>query len=96
MITEKKRGLENVVNSVHSILVTLEVKRASGEIKLDEAKSSAIQMIKNLRYGPRNKDYIWINDFRPFMIMHPYIKELDGTDVSNYKDKKGKKLFIEL
>jgi methyl-accepting chemotaxis protein len=55
----------------------------------------AKKLIKNLRYGPEGKDYIWINDLHPTMVMHPYKPELDGKDLSNFVDKKGKKLFVE-
>ncbi len=52
-------------------------------------------MVASMRYGPENKDYLWINDMRPYMVMHPYKPELDGTDLSEFSDPKGKKLFVE-
>jgi methyl-accepting chemotaxis protein len=52
-------------------------------------------MIKTLRYGPENKDYFWINDLHPNMVMHPYKPKLDGQDLSDFKDPNGKKLFVE-
>lgn len=55
----------------------------------------AKKLVKGLRYGPESKDYIWINDLHPTMIMHPYKPELDGKDLSNFTDKKQKKLFVE-
>ncbi len=55
----------------------------------------AKKLVKGLRYGPEGKDYIWINDLHPTMVMHPYKPELDGKDLSNFTDKKGKKLFVE-
>lgn len=55
----------------------------------------AKRLVKSLRYGSEGKDYIWINDLHPTMVMHPYKPELDGKDLSNFTDKKGKKLFVE-
>lgn len=58
-------------------------------------KKKAADIIQSLRYGPEDKDYFWINDMRPVMIMHPYQPELNGQDLSNYQDQDGKKIFIE-
>jgi methyl-accepting chemotaxis protein len=55
----------------------------------------AKQAIAQLRYGPRGKDYFWINDMAPRMIMHPIKPELDGKDLSGSQDPNGKKLFVE-
>jgi len=66
---------------------------ARGEISLEEAKHQAIENLRDLRYGPDNKDYFWINDTRPFMIMHPYRPDLEGRYVMEETDPAGKKLF---
>ncbi len=47
-----------------------------------------------LRYGDEGKDYFWITDMHPTMVMHPYLPELDGQDLTNYEDQRGKKLFV--
>ncbi|HPL17138.1 MAG TPA: methyl-accepting chemotaxis protein [Spirochaetota bacterium] len=49
-----------------------------------------------MRYGPENKDYLWINDLAPKMIMHPFNANLEGKDLQDYADPTGKKLFIEM
>ena len=64
----------------------------TGDISVDEAKKRALATVKNLRYG--KDDYFWINDLGPRMIMHPFKPELDGTDLSNFKDPNGKALFV--
>ncbi len=65
-------------------------------MKTEEAQETAIAMIKNMRYGSEGKDYLWINDFRPYMIMHPFRSDLNGKDVSDYSDPTGKRLFVEM
>ena len=72
-----------------------ETDEALKQAMLEEAKTKAADLIKHLRYGPENKDYFWINDMTPTMIMHPYKPQLNGKDLSGIKDPKGKKLFIE-
>jgi len=61
----------------------------------EEAKEKAADLIKHLRYGPKNKDYFWINDMTPVMIMHPYKPKLIGKNLSEVKDPRGKRLFME-
>ncbi|MBN2126198.1 MAG: methyl-accepting chemotaxis protein, partial [Deltaproteobacteria bacterium] len=60
-----------------------------------EQKERASEVIKGLRFGPENKDYFWINDMHPRMVMHPYKPELDGADLTENKDPNGKHLFVE-
>ncbi len=64
-----------------------------GSISVEEAKRQAASHLRSLRYGPDNKDYFWINDTQPRMIMHPYRPDLEGRDVGETEDPAGKKLF---
>ncbi len=62
-------------------------------ITIEEAKRQAAAHLRSLRYGPEGKDYFWINDTHPTMIMHPYRRDLEGKDVTETVDPAGKKLF---
>jgi methyl-accepting chemotaxis protein len=62
----------------------------------DKAMVEAKNAIRALRYGSEMKDYFWINDSRPYMIMHPFSKDLEGKDLSGNRDKQGKALFVEM
>lgn len=87
-----REQLQNAVNTAYSILVA-----TAKEEGLDEEakKAKAAGLIQALRYGPENKDYFWINDMHPNMVMHPYKPKLNGKDLSETKDPNGKKLFVE-
>ena len=65
-------------------------------ITTKEAQLRAILRISKLRYGPENKDYFWINDMTPRILMHPYRQDLTNKDVTNFKDPKGKRLFFKM
>ncbi|MCW8850974.1 MAG: cache domain-containing protein [Melioribacteraceae bacterium] len=95
MLKGKKEMISELTNSAWSILNDFNEKYESGLLSLDEAQSIAIEQIKHLRYGEGSKDYFWITDEFPTMIMHPYKPELDGTDLREYSDPEGKKLFVE-
>ncbi len=70
-------------------------KYTSGQFTEAEAKKLAIEHVRHMRYGPELKDYFWINDLHPRIVMHPYRPDLEGKDVSDFSDPKGKRLFLE-
>ena len=55
----------------------------------------AIKGVSELRYGSEAKDYFWINDMHPKMIMHPIKPSLNGKDLSDFKDPNGKHHYNE-
>jgi methyl-accepting chemotaxis protein len=63
---------------------------------LAEEKNRIANFVGALRFGPEGKDYFWINDLQPYMVMHPYKPELNGKDLSAAKDPNGKHLFMEM
>ncbi len=66
----------------------------SGKMTLEQAQSEVLNGLAQLRYN--KEDYFWINDTRPFMIMHPINPKLNGTNLANNKDPNGKYLFMEM
>ena len=53
-------------------------------------------MIQNARYGPEKKDYMWINNFFPRMIMHPTNPKLNRKDLTDVRDKEGTRMFMKM
>ncbi len=70
-------------------------KTKTGQLTNAAAQTGAIEHLRHMRYGPELKDYFWINDMHPHIIMHPYRPELEGKDVSDFSDPNGKRLFFE-
>ncbi len=95
LLDSKRNMIRQLTNTVWELLDDYHQRVQAGEIDLAEAKQRAKEQINSLRYGPEKKDYFWINDMQPKMIMHPYRTELNNKDVSNYIDPNGKKLFVE-
>ncbi len=65
-----------------------------GAISVEAARKQAIDQLRNLRFGPEGKDYFWINDMHPHIIMHPYRQDLEGRDTTDLTDPTGKHLFL--
>ncbi|MFO7574988.1 MAG: DUF294 nucleotidyltransferase-like domain-containing protein [Bacteroidales bacterium] len=92
---QKKNMLRELTNIAWSILDKYNRDFEDGIMQLDEAQAAAIEEIAALRYGPEEKDYFWITDLAPRMIMHPYVHELMGQSLSNFADPDGVRLFRE-
>jgi len=68
----------------------------TGEYVTDVTKklqSEALKTISEIRYS--GNGYFWVNDSSPKMIMHPIQPQLNGTNLSSYKDSEGIFLFNE-
>lgn len=96
MLDGKKEMIRELVNSSISIAAKYEQESSMGLLSIYEAKKEAVTRIEYLRYGIDDKDYFWITDMHPNMIMHPYRKDLNGKDLSDFSDPNGKKLFVEM
>jgi PAS domain S-box-containing protein len=95
-IMERKRETaRDLTRSARSSLESFASKEMSGQLSREEAQTKALEHVRGLRYGPDLKDYFWINDMHPRMIMHPYRPDLEGKDLSSFTDPNGKRLFVE-
>ncbi|MBM3436527.1 MAG: PAS domain-containing protein, partial [Bacteroidetes bacterium] len=95
ILNGKQEMIEELTNVACSILSEFEADERNGLLTREEAQKFAISRIQFLRYGDENKDYFWITDTFPNMIMHPFRIDLNGKDLSNFKDPHGKELFVE-
>jgi CBS domain-containing protein len=97
LMKEKKlmiREISSVAVSVLDYYISLE---SSGEMSREDAQLAARDEIRKLRYGADHDNYFWITDETPVMIVHPWRSDLEGQDLSDYRDtmnKSGKKLFV--
>ncbi len=86
--------LKNAVNQAISHMADIDKQVDSRD--LDSKKMSVYKNTQGLRYGPESKDYFFITGDDSTMIMHPYSPNLEGKDLSNLKDKTGKRFFAEM
>jgi len=98
MMKQKKEMIRELTATAASAIEFHIHQEQAGTISREEAQRLAAAEIFELRYGLEGKDYFWITDMHPRMVMHPYRPELVGRDLSDYADrenKSGKKLFAE-
>ncbi len=95
MMERKKEMIREITQTAWSLLNEYHQEYKDSLLTLKQAQNMATQKIEQLRYGDESKDYFWITDMQPLMIMHPYRKELNGKNLSDYQDPNGKKLFVK-
>ena len=91
----KREMIRELTESSWSILAAHAQEERDGLLTRQKAQASAIENLRRLRYGPELKDYFWINDMHPRIVMHPYRPDLEGKDISGFTDPNGKRLFLE-
>lgn len=95
LIERKREMIRELTNSAWSILASYERDEQSGLLTREQAQTMAIARIEALRYGPEGKDYFWIQDMQPRMVMHPYRSDLNGQDLDSFTDPRGVSIFVE-
>ncbi|MBT7093895.1 MAG: hypothetical protein HN936_11650, partial [Bacteroidetes bacterium] len=91
----KKEMISELTQSVCSLIEEYHQEAETFQISLDSAQTMALERVRKMRYGHELKDYFWIIDMHPNMIMHPYRPELVGSDLNDYKDPNDKLMFVE-
>jgi len=95
MYAEKSRDAQQLVRQAMAVLDTQHRQVRDGKLSEDEAKRLARETIAAMRHGEGGGDYFWIQDGKARLLMHPIKPELDGKDMSEFKDASGKRIFVE-
>jgi len=96
VMDQKRLMIRELTESSWNLLARFEAEEQAGRLSRAEAQSAAIAQVRNLHYGQESKDYFWIIDMVPQMVVHPYRPDLDGTDLSKFGDHEGNLLFVEM
>ncbi len=92
----KKEMTRQLIDSQWHILKYYYNLEKQGVRTREQAQERVIELFSNIRYGDEQLDYFWINDFHPYMVMHPYRSDLDGADLNYYADPDATFLFKEM
>lgn len=93
LLEDRKLKTRHVVESAHSILEHYGKLEAEGVMTREAAQERAKSLIRDMRY--ETKEYFFINDMTPHVVMHPDKPELDGKNVAGVKDPNGKAVFVD-
>jgi PAS domain S-box-containing protein len=95
LVDRKRDMIRELTNTALSLLAEAEREERAHLLTPDEARRKAKAYIGALRYGKEGKDYFWIQDMHPRMLMHPYRSDLNGQDVSGFTDPRGVRIFVQ-
>ncbi len=95
LVDRKRDTIRELTHTALSLLAEAEREERAGLISRGEAQQKAKEYIGALRYGKEGKDYFWIQDMSPRMLMHPYRPDLNGQDVSGFTDPRGVRIFVQ-
>ncbi|MBG78815.1 MAG: hypothetical protein CL570_07315 [Alphaproteobacteria bacterium] len=94
LLEDRKIKTQNVVEVAVSVINNYVQWEKEGIMSPEEAQRKALDAVKALRYDGKN--YFWINDTHPKMVMHPFKPQLDGKDLSKVTDPAGTPLFMDM
>ncbi len=94
-LDRKKEMIRELTNSAWSVIDEYYHEIERGNLSKEMAQEMALNKIRSIRYGDEAKDYFWITNMDTRMLMHPYRPDLNSTNVSDYKDPQGTRLFAE-
>ncbi len=95
-VDRKREMIRELTQTAWDTLAFYHAQEEQGRLARSQAQEQAKAQLRAMRYGDDNKDYFWINDLGPRIVMHPYRPDLEGQDVSDFSDPHGKRLFAEM
>jgi len=95
MMDKKKEMIRELTNTAWSLIKEYDDEYRDSLITIEDAQRLASEKIGNMRYGAEGKDYFWITDMKPVMVMHPYRPEMINSMLEDYTDPQGVRLFAE-
>jgi len=96
IMDQKRLMIRELTESAWNILARCHADEEVGALTRAEAQAAAVSQVRGLHYGQGSKDYFWIIDEHPRMIVHPYRPDLEGSDLREFADPRGKRLFVEM
>jgi len=96
IIETKKEKIRDIIDCAAFTIEGMYRDFQEGKISEETFKNNVIDYVRNVRYGPGGRDYLWLNDLEPKMIFHPYRSDLNGKNIAEHKDPSGKQFFIEM
>ena len=94
VLKERQAGVRQAVETAYGVLEFYQSQVLNNQMSLSDAQQRAKSAVRGMRYG--EGEYFWLQDMTPKMIMHPINPALDSTDISDNRDPKGKRLFLDM
>ncbi len=90
----KREMLMNQVETAVSLIQEFEQAAQNGTLSTDEAKTQAMERVRDIRF--MGKEYFYIYDLNCVCLMHPTAPNLVGKSQWNLRDAQGKAMMREI
>lgn len=94
LLERKQENIRQLTQVAWGVLNEAAEEVDNGQLTLEQAQSLAKNRIAAMRYGIDNKDYFWLQDLSPRILMHPYRSDLNDQDVTEFMDAQGTRIFV--
>jgi CBS domain-containing protein len=94
LLERKRENIRELTQVAWGVLKEATEEVENNQLTVEQAQALAKNRIEAMRYGSDNRDYFWLQDLSPRILMHPYRKDLNGQDVSDFQDKEGTRIFV--
>lgn len=96
IMAQKREMIRELTHTAWNTLEMFHRREHSGELTREQAQVSAVRHLRSQRYGPEKKDYFWIMNMQPRMIMHPDLTRFEGLSVSTDNNLVAKRILDEV
>jgi PAS domain S-box-containing protein len=90
-LASKENEVRERVEMALSLVDEYHAREQRGELTHADAQARALAAVRHMRTG--DADYLWVNDTAHVMLMHPYMPELEGKQLVDFKDSNGKNII---
>ncbi|MDR6848620.1 cache domain-containing protein [Sphingomonas sp. BE137] len=93
MLHDEAMQTRATLETAYGVVEQYQAQEADGRLTREQAQAGALSTLRRMRYS--GKEYFWVNDLLPRMIMHPVKPELEGKDLRQTTDPDGRFPFVE-
>jgi signal transduction histidine kinase len=91
VIEEREARIQATVRTAWAAVDRLGALERAGRLGRAEAQEAALAALRGLRRGD---EYFWVSDVDARMLMHPARPDLEGRDLTAWRDEDGTALFV--
>lgn len=95
LITEEKKSLRKMGEVVFELLRSYEEQVQAQELTRPEAQQEVLGRLVNLRYGPGDSGYFWVQDENMRVLSHPVLGPLAPNELDQLVDYEGNNLVAQ-
>lgn len=91
---EKRDSLVPATDVLYQIVKDIYDAKDTSYVSERDAMQHVVRIVRETKIGKGG--HFWIIDTKPSMVIHPIYQDLNGKDLSDYKNPEGRKIFVEM